>query len=68
MTPSSMTSPWSRLLPGENENEVKRGAALPKERCTSFLRREGRDLSKTLPKNGHQFEKVYLFKHPAFVL
>lgn len=33
-----------------------------------FLRREGKDLSKTLPKNGHQFEKVYLFKHPAFVL
>ena len=34
----------------------------------TFLRREGKDLSKTLPKNGHQFEKVYLFKHPAFVL
>ena len=63
-----MTSPWSRLLPGENENEVKRGAALPKERCTSFLRREGKDLAQTLPKNGQQIEKVYLFKHPAFVL
>ena len=43
MTPSSTTSPWSRLLPGENENEVKRGAALPKERLHLFFaqRRQG---------------------------
>ena len=54
--------------PGLQDRDYFDGAALPKERCTSFLRREGRDLSKTLPKNGHQFEKVYLFKHPAFVL